>query len=286
MRSPKVLIGWALLAVLLSPSATLAADIPQGSASPSIVAQPPNDGGNQQLPSGQPSDRMSPRAGARQPADKALEISAQPQGSNKAPVPDNRENPKERAFRQSREAEIEELNRNFHPHDPDDDHHRPYLGFDLEYTTQCYLGMEEHGLEVVNVYPNSPAARAGLIGRTGSTPMGDLSALGSLLLGPVALVTFPLLRKSGALGTDGDLIVAVDDVRVRNESEMLSALGRIKAGDTTYITVIRPLIGGGHRTMRIKVHVDYETDANGKILKPPGSSPGAPPTASTETAAN
>jgi S1-C subfamily serine protease len=286
MRSPKVLIGWPLLAVLLSPCATLAADVPKGSASPSIVAQPPNDGGDQQLRSEQPSDSMSPRAGARQPADRALEISPQPQASNKAPTPDNRENPEERTFRQSREAEIATLNRNFHPQVPDDNHHRPYLGFDLEYTTECYLGMEEHGLEVVNVYPNSPAARAGLIGRTGSTPMGDLSALGSVLLGPVALVTFPLLRKSGALGTDGDLIVAVDDMRVRNESEILSALGRIKVGDTAYITVIRPLIGGGHRTMRIKVHIDYETDAHGKIIDPPGSSPATAPMASTETAAN
>ena len=50
--------------------------------------------------------------------------------------------------------------------------------------------MEEHGFEVVSVYPNSPAARAGLIGRTGSTPSGELKALGSVLLGPVALVTF------------------------------------------------------------------------------------------------
>jgi S1-C subfamily serine protease len=287
MRSPRFLIGWPLVAVLLLlPSAPLAADIPKGSASPSIVAQPPNNGADQHLLSAQPSDSMSPRAGERQPADKALEISPQPQASNKAPAPDNRENPEERAFRQSREAEIATLNRNFDPHDPDDNHHRPYLGFDLEYTTQCYLGMEEHGLEVVNVYPNSPAARAGLIGRTGSTPIGDLSALGSVLLLPIAPVVFPLLRKSGALGTDGDLIVAVDDMRVRNESEMLSALGRIKAGDTAYITVIRPLIGGSHRTMRIKVHIDYETDANGKIINPPGSPPGAAAIGSTETAAN
>ena len=124
--------------------------------------------------------------------------------------------------------------------------------------------MEEHGFEVVSVYPNSPAARAGLIGRTGSTPAGEWKALGSLLLGPVALVTFPMLRKSGALGTDGDLIVAVDDVRVRTREEMLHALGHLKPGDITYITVIRPLPGGYHRTMRIALHIDHLTDAAGK----------------------
>jgi hypothetical protein len=286
MQNPKVLVGWPLLALLLSPCGTLAADAPTAGASPSIVAQPPSDHQNLRLPSGQPSDSASLRAPASQPADKSLEIDAQPQPSNKIPAPDNRETAEERAFRQTRETEIAKLNRNFHPHDLDDNHHRPYIGFDLEYTTHCYLGMEEHGLEVVNIYPNSPAARAGLIGRTGSTAMGDLSALGSVLMLPVALVTFPLLRKSGALGTDGDLIVAVDDMRVRDEGEILSALGHIKAGDTAYITVIRPLLGGGHRTMRIKIHVDYETDAKGNIIQPPGSSPGAAPTASSETAAN
>ena len=204
----------------------------------------------------------------------------------KFPRPTAARPPTERAFRQSREDEIARLNRNFHPHDPDDGHHRPYLGIDLEYTTQCYRGMEEHGLEVVNVYPNSPAARAGLVARTGSTPAGDLSALGSVLLGPVALITFPMLRKSGALGTAGDLIVAVDDMRVRNESELLTALGHVKAGDTTYITVIRPLHGGYHRTMRIAVHIDHETDAHGNIIPPAGASPAAAPTASLETAVN
>ena len=166
-------------------------------------------------------------------------------------------------------------------HDPDDGHHRPFLGLDLEYTTQCYRGMEEHGLEVVNIYPDSPAARAGMLARTGSTPAGDLSALGSVLLLPIAPITFPLLRKSGALGTGGDLIVAVDDMRVRNKSELLSALGHVKAGDTVYITVIRPLHGGYHRTMRIKLHVDHETDDKGNIIP----APSAAPSASLETAA-
>ena len=75
-----------------------------------------------------------------------------------------------------------------------------------------------------------------------------------------------MLRKSGALGTGGDLIVAVDDVRVRTREEILHALGHLKPGDTTYITVIRPLAGGYHRTMRIALHIDNETDAAGNII--------------------
>ncbi len=284
MTSPSVLIGWPLLFVLLAPCAALAAENPNGRASPSIAAQP-NDIENQRAPAGQPSAGASLGVPGRQPGESTtLEIAPQP--SAKVPAPDLRETEAERAFRQARESEIARLNRNFHPHDPDDAHHRPYLGIDMEYTTECYRGMEEHGLEVVNVYPNSPAARAGLVARTGSTPAGDLSALGSVLLGPVALITFPMLRKSGALGTPGDLIVAVDDMRVRNESELLTALGHVKAGDTTYITVIRPLHGGYHRTMRIAVHIDHETDAHGNIIPPAGASPAAAPTASLETAVN
>src|SRR5580692_9951446 len=232
MRSPSVLIGWALLVVLLFPRAAVAADPSNDHASLSIPAQS-NDVANLHLPAIQP--------GRQPPGSTTLEVAPQP--SARVPAPDKQETAEQRAFRQSREEEIARLNRNFHPHDPEDSH-RPYLGIDLEYTTQCYLGMEEQGFEVVSVYPNSPAARAGLIGRTGSTPTGELKALGSLLLGPVALMTFPLLRNSGALGTDGDLIVAVDDVRVRTEDEIRHALYHLKPGDTTYITVIRPLAGG------------------------------------------
>ena len=284
MRSPSVLIGWPMLVVLLAPCGTLAAENSNKSASPSIAAQP-NAIENQRAPAGQASDSASLPVPGRQPGESAtLEIAPQP--SAKVPAPDRRGTREERAFRQARESEIARLNRNFHPHDPDDAHHRPYLGIDMEYTTQCYLGMEEHGLEVVNVYPDSPAARAGLVARTGSTPAGDLSAFGSVLLGPVALITFPMLRKSGALGTPGDLIVAVDDMRVRNKSELLTALGHIKAGDTTYITVIRPLHGGYHRTMRIALHIDHETDGKGNIIPLVGAAPGAAPTASLETAVN
>jgi hypothetical protein len=275
MRSPSVLIGWPLLVVLLSPCAVVAADISNEQASPSIAEQS-NDATNLHLPAVQPK---------RQPGGSTtLEVAPQP--SAKVPAPDKQETAEQRAFRQSREDEIARLNRNFHPHDPDENHHRPYLGIDLEYTTQCYLGMEEHGFEVVNVYPNSPAARAGMVARTESTPAGDLKALGSVLLLPIAPITFPLLRKSGALGTGGDLIIAIDDVRVRTPEEIRYALGHIKPGDTAYITVIRPLAGGYHRTMRIAIHVDHETDAAGNILPLPGASPSAAPSVATESAAN
>jgi hypothetical protein len=281
MRSPSVLIGWPLLVVLVSPCATFAADTSNDHASPSIAAQS-NDATNLQLPAGQPSAGANRNVPGRQ-QDESATLELAPQPAAKPPAPDKQETAEERAFRQSRQDEIARLNRNFHPHDPDDHHHRPYLGIDLEYTTQCYLGAEEHGFEVVNVYPNSPAARAGIVARTGSTPAGDLKALGSVLLLPIAPIVFPLLRKSGALGTGGDLIIAVDDVRVRTPDEIRYALGHLKPGDTTYITVIRPLPSGYHRTMRIAIHVDHETDAAGNILPLPVTSPSAAPSVATET---
>ena len=284
MRSPSALIGWPLLIVVTFPSTALATDIPASSSSPSIAAQP-NDASNLHGLAGQPTDSTKTRVPARQSGESTtLELSPQP--SDKIPAPDKSETLEQREFRQSKEDEVARLNRNFHPHDPDDHHHRPYLGVDLEYTTVCYLGMEEHGFEVVNVYPNSPASRAGLVGRTGSTPAGDFGALGSVILFPVAPLVFPLLRKSGALGTGGDLIVAVDDVRVHTREEILRALGHLKPGDTTYITVIRPLPSGYHRTMRIALHIEYETDEAGNIITPPGAEPAPAPSVATESAVN
>jgi hypothetical protein len=67
---------------------------------------------------------------------------------------------------------------------------------------------------------------------------------------------------------------------VRTREEILHALGHLRPGDTTYITVIRPLPGGYHRTMRIALHIDPVTDA------PPGTSPSAAPSVATESAAN
>jgi len=138
----------------------------------------------------------------------------------------------------------------------------PCLGAVLEYTTKCYRGMEEHGLEVVSVDPSSGAARAGLHGQTPATAVGIAGGIGGVLLGPLELMVLPLLERSGALGTGGDLVLAVDDVRVRDINEFRTAMHALKPGDSVYLTVIRPLRSGAHQTLRIRVDLDSCSSAD------------------------
>jgi hypothetical protein len=137
-------------------------------------------------------------------------------------------------------------------------HRRPYLGITVQYTTQCYMGMEEHGLEVLTIDPNSPAAQAGLQARSGMTAVGAaVSTLSGILPGGSILAN-KALANSGAMGQGGDLIVAVDDRRVRDQSDLESAMSRLKPGDTMYLTVIRPDgtdEHAPHKTIKIAVHV-------------------------------
>ena len=90
--------------------------------------------------------------------------------------------------------------------------------------------------------------------------------LGSILFPPAAVFTVPRIRRSGALGMGGDLIVAVDDRRVRSKGEFNTALHNLKPGDTTYFTVIRPIPGGSHQTLRIALHITREVDGLGNLL--------------------
>ena len=133
-------------------------------------------------------------------------------------------------------------------------HPRPYLGITVQYTTECYLGMEEHGLEVLTVDPNSPAAQAGLQARSGMSAVGAaVSTLTGILPGGSILAN-KALSSSGAMGHGGDLIVAVDDRRVRDQSDLENAMARLKPGDTMYLTIIRPE-GNSHKTIKIAVRV-------------------------------
>jgi hypothetical protein len=200
--------------------------------------------------------------------DATLEIAPQP--GLAAPRPAVKEIPIDRNFNQGEDnASIEP---NFYQGtengtgDTDGDgygnryqpHARPYLGITVQYTTMCYLGGEEHGLEVLTVDPNGPAAQAGMQARSGVTAVGAaLSTLSGIIPGGSILAT-KALGSSGAMGQGGDLIVAVDDKRVRDQSDLETAISRLKPGDTMYLTVIRP--NGTdehtpHATLKIAVRV-------------------------------
>lgn len=268
MRAAPFVLGCTLALLVFPLAESFSDDSPETSARPSFESQ------------FEESDRILP---GRQLADpKTLEVAPQP--SADTPPPGVNEIPTDRQFRKS--EDLAALDRNFRPQ-RDGDHH-PYLGASLEYTTQCYLGMEEHGFEVMSVYPGSPADKAGLQGKRPVQPLGVVGGIASMALPPVAMLAVPLLRRAGAMGGDGDLIVAVDDQRVRNEPELMNALGHLRPGDTTYVTVIRPLPGGAHRTMRIAMHLDREMIANGPpppapIRKP---APASAPPPGAESAAN
>jgi hypothetical protein len=119
-------------------------------------------------------------------------------------------------------------------------HARPYLGITVQYVSKCYNGGEEHGLEVLTIDPNSPAAQAGLQARSGMTAIGAaVSTLTGILPGG-SILSSKALATSGAMGQGGDLIVAVDGNRVRDQSDLENAMSRLKPGDTMYLTVIRP----------------------------------------------
>jgi hypothetical protein len=131
---------------------------------------------------------------------------------------------------------------------------RPYLGVTVQFTMQGSPGKEEHGLEVLTIDPDSPAAQAGLQARSGMTAIGAaVSTLTEILPGGPFLAN-KALGSSGAMGKAGDLIVAVDDRRVSGQGDLESALSRLKPGDTMYLTVIRP-DRGSQKTVKIAVRV-------------------------------
>jgi hypothetical protein len=206
--------------------------------------------------------------------DRTLEIAPQPGLQQRKPAV--QELPSDRTFQPSDQSASVEPN--FQPNSGGDSsrpRHRPSIGITVQYDTQCYQGMEEHGLEVVTVDANSPAQRAGLQPRSGITAVGAAGSTVSGLLGPLNMVLMPVLAKHGALGTGGDLIVAIDDQRVRSQDDLEYALNQLKPGDTMYLTVIRPLPGGNHKTMKVAVTLGDSGVPVASAGDPNGSSSGA-----------
>ncbi len=137
-------------------------------------------------------------------------------------------------------------------------HARPYLGITVAYRSICFQGGEEHGLEVLTVDPNSPASQAGVQPRSGVTAVGAaLATLSGIIPGGEVLAN-KALGSTGAVGQAGDLIVAIDDKRVRDQNDLEAEMARLKPGDTMYLTVIRPNgtdERGPHATLKIAVRV-------------------------------
>jgi hypothetical protein len=137
-------------------------------------------------------------------------------------------------------------------------HARPYLGITVQYRSMCFRGGEEHGLEVLTVDPNSPAAQAGLQAKSGLTAVGAAVSTLSAFLPGGTLLANKAMETSGAMGQNGDLIIAVDGQRVRDKNEFDAVMSGLKPGDTMYLTVIRPNgtdETGPHATLKIAVKV-------------------------------
>jgi len=187
--------------------------------------------------------------------DSTLELAPQP-GAQKPGV---EEIPGPRSYHP--DSDTSSLNRKFNPDTENSDssrlshHGRPYLGVEVQWASECFKGAEEYGLKVTKVDPQSPAAVAGLQAGHEISPAG---AAAITLTGLIPLAT-PLLghflNQPGAVGNDGDLIIAVDDQRIRNQQDLDDKMAQLKPGDTLYLTVIRPNGDGSHKTLKIAVRV-------------------------------
>lgn len=193
--------------------------------------------------------------------DATLEIS--PQTGIKPPAASSDEIPSNREFRPG--DDTASVNRDFRPGERDLNPNggrvgnaTSCLGLTVNYTSYCFKGAEEHGLEVTSIDRNGPAEVAGL--KATGNKGGVIAAVetASAILGPLSIVTNHFMEKA-AMADRGDLIVAVDDQRIRSQADFNDALAKARPGDTLYLTVIRPLSNSStpmdHQTLRIAVKV-------------------------------
>lgn len=137
----------------------------------------------------------------------------------------------------------------------------PYLGVSVMYTVSVTGTQQVSALKVVSVDPHSPAARAGLKAGTPATTVGATGETTGQFLGPLDAALRPLLAKTGQLGTDGDLIVAIDDHRVTAESDLRDRLARLHPGDIIYLTILRQQPDGSYKTLKLPVTLGFPPGA-------------------------
>jgi len=135
----------------------------------------------------------------------------------------------------------------------------PYLGIRIAETSECFLGNEEHALEVLSVRPGSPAAKAGLNATAGFSAPASIAAA---IFMPIGLAAHALLHRAGMPGYSHDLIIGVNDHRVHDKTELDQELSKLKPGDSAYINIVHPLPSGSHQTLRVFITVgEWHTEA-------------------------
>ena len=235
----RIFAAVAVFAGLLTASYSIAQSVDQNS---QVQSQGQGSGLNQPAPQGEENDstlELAPQPGAQRP--KTEEI------------------PSDRNFNPG--ADTSSLERNYKPDTENGEstrvrpHGKPYLGIEVQWATECFKGGEEYGLKITKVDANSPAAVAGL---HGETEIGAGGAAAVTLGGMIPFLTPVLghfLNQPGAPGNDGDLIIAVNDERVRSKLDLEDQLNQLKPGDTMYLTVLRPTGDGGHKTLKMAVRL-------------------------------
>jgi len=128
---------------------------------------------------------------------------------------------------------------------PENNGPRPYLGITVLYAVTTRDGQKVSGLR----------------GRTPMTTTGATGATMGELLGPLDGALRPLLAKSGQLGQDGDLIVAIDDHRVTSDSDLPDHLARLHPGDIIYLTVLRQQHGGMYKAVKMPITLGFQKNA-------------------------
>jgi hypothetical protein len=130
----------------------------------------------------------------------------------------------------------------------------PYLGISVHSVTVTQPnGSQQEALEVLSVDKGSPAAAAGIKGSGAPTELGATSLTASALFGPAQELVAPLLQKTGQLGRQGDLIVAVDNDRVSTEQDLAGELAHLKPGDTLWLTVLRATAKGKPHAVNVPI---------------------------------